>query len=1009
MELILKRIRTYFVVLFMSLLTTSLLWAESPGAGKTLPEMTADIGGKTGTMVLSQLDVDVKINGFIAETKMTMTFYNPHNRDLEGQLYFPLPEGATVSGYALDIKGQMVEGVVVEKERGRVVFEKIVRRKIDPGLVEWGEGNNFKTRVYPMWKKGCRTISVRYLSETIYKNKQTLYHLPLNYGRKVDKFSMRIEVIKAPYKPEIQSGGPDDFSFIQCRDSYVANTIGKNVLLDKEIIIRLPGKEKQPLKVEKSSDGYYYFCLRDTDTGWKKNRNTHSIKPKRITVLWDASSSMGRYPHQRELNLLRSYIAGLKQTVSVRLVFFRHRKSKPKTFHIAKGNSDALIDEIKNVAYDGGTCMASISPSNNPETPDIYLLFSDGNSNFGKEKPVGFKAPVYIFSGASTANDPLLRGLAAQTGGSYFNLNGMTEKNILEAVGHSPYSFISASYRSGTISETYPQTPQPVRDSFTLAGKLTTDKTQITLNYGVKGKILKKITFTVSRKQATKGEGLRTFWAQQKLAELMIFCEKNRKELLRTGKRFGLVTPGTSLIVLESLAQYIQYEIPPPTSLPHMRDEFFRSVPWKKNKPNSNKTEKLEEVIYKWNQRVAWWNKKNFTLSKESIKSVVKVKRRERFLTELGRMGVFIDKSSVVGHLLGLKPPAPPLPIPPPPAARRSGPRPKRKELSPARLIHPIFIPGIENEAANTPPGVIFLKKGNPSAPYLAKLKNAAPSRVFQEYMKQKKEYGNSLDFYLACADYFSQRGQKSIGLQVLSNIAEMELENVALLRVLGHRMAQLGYLEFSAAVFKKVLILKSQEPQSYRDLALVLARLKKYKKAVKLLYHIITHYWDRFDGIETVVLMEMNNIIARAKAKGITGFGVDSRLIKRLDVDLRIVLTWNTGVTDMNLRITDPLMEKHDYLRKLSTIGGKLSGNVEEGYGPEEYVVKKAPEGKYKIYVNTRGRWPRAPITLQVDIFTDYGRKNEARKSITLSLTGGNNNIYVGEINVRTSVSDDS
>ncbi|MCX6554010.1 MAG: VIT domain-containing protein, partial [Candidatus Aminicenantes bacterium] len=121
--------------------------------------------GKPEPLLLSGLAIDVRIVGAVAETRMTMLFHNPSDRQLSGDLYFPLPEGATVSGYALDINGAMVDGVVVEKEKGRRVFESLSRRRIDPGLVEWVKGNHFKTRVFPIPARGGRTVMVHYLSE----------------------------------------------------------------------------------------------------------------------------------------------------------------------------------------------------------------------------------------------------------------------------------------------------------------------------------------------------------------------------------------------------------------------------------------------------------------------------------------------------------------------------------------------------------------------------------------------------------------------------------------------------------------------------------------------------------------------------------------------------------------------------------------------------------------------------------------------------------------------------
>ena len=70
---------------------------------------------KSESLQIASVSTEIGITGGFAETRMTMTFYNPHYRQLSGDLYFPLPEGATVSGYALDIDGVMVDGVAVGK------------------------------------------------------------------------------------------------------------------------------------------------------------------------------------------------------------------------------------------------------------------------------------------------------------------------------------------------------------------------------------------------------------------------------------------------------------------------------------------------------------------------------------------------------------------------------------------------------------------------------------------------------------------------------------------------------------------------------------------------------------------------------------------------------------------------------------------------------------------------------------------------------------------------------
>ena len=83
------------------------------------PALMVEENERSKPLKISKVDVDVRIHGFVAETRMTLVFHNPQNRPLAGDLYFPLPVGSTVSGYALDVNGVMVDGVVVDKDKGR--------------------------------------------------------------------------------------------------------------------------------------------------------------------------------------------------------------------------------------------------------------------------------------------------------------------------------------------------------------------------------------------------------------------------------------------------------------------------------------------------------------------------------------------------------------------------------------------------------------------------------------------------------------------------------------------------------------------------------------------------------------------------------------------------------------------------------------------------------------------------------------------------------------------------
>ncbi len=251
----------------------------------------------------------------------------------------------------------------------------------------------------------------------------------------------------------------------------------------------------------------------------------------------------------------------------------------------------------------------------------------------------------------------------------------------------------------------------------------------------------------------------------------------------------------------------------------------------------------------------------------------------------------------------------------------------------------------------------------------------------------------------------------------MLSNIAEMELENAALLRVLAHRLAQWNLLDLCILIFEEVVKMRGEEPQSYRDLALVLARRAEtqypekqqststaadFTRAIELLYHVVLNRWDRFDEIELTALLELNRIIPLAKQAGVTDIPVDERLIKPLDLDIRIVMTWDADLTDMDLWVTEPSREKAMYNHSLTTIGGKVSKDFTQGYGPEEYLLRRAMPGPYKIETNYYGSGAQeliGAVTLQADLFTNYGRPNEQRQSVTLRLKESKETIPVAEI----------
>jgi len=241
--------------------------------------------------------------------------------------------------------------------------------------------------------------------------------------------------------------------------------------------------------------------------------------------------------------------------------------------------------------------------------------------------------------------------------------------------------------------------------------------------------------------------------------------------------------------------------------------------------------------------------------------------------------------------------------------------------------------------------------------------------------------------------------------VRVLTNLAEMDLENRHILRILGYRLLQARAAALAIPVFRKVLELSPEEPQSYRDLGLALAADRQYQPAIDTLYEVVVKPWHgRFPDVEIITLAELNAVIATSGAN-LDVSRVDPRLVKNLPLDLRVVLTWDADNTDIDLWVTDPNGEKAFYGHRLTYQGGRMSLDFTGGYGPEEYSLKRAKPGKYKVeaqYYGDRRQAVTGPTTLQVKLATRFGTAEQSEQSITLRLKGRQETVFVGEFEVK-------
>jgi tetratricopeptide (TPR) repeat protein len=293
--------------------------------------------------------------------------------------------------------------------------------------------------------------------------------------------------------------------------------------------------------------------------------------------------------------------------------------------------------------------------------------------------------------------------------------------------------------------------------------------------------------------------------------------------------------------------------------------------------------------------------------------------------------------------------------------------------------------------AATAPSATISVAGWNPKVPYLKNLRTVPLAQAYARYLRLREKYAEQPSFYIDVCDYFIQKKQPQLAIRILSNLAEMQLKDAALLRVFAQKLLQLKEEKLAIDVFKAVIDLRPEEPQSYRDFGLALAQMGNYNQAVKQLYKVVKQSYDgRFEGIHLIALNEINHLIAQ-HPKEIDTKGIPEYFLVQLPMDIRIVLNWDADNTDVDLWVTEPNQEKCMYSYKLTSNGGRISNDFTQGYGPEEYLIRNAPKGTYRIqahyYGNHRPTLSGKAI-LTVQFYQYYGTPYEVKREVTRRLS---------------------
>jgi len=577
------------------------LWLKA-FKGKTSNEsigsLVAKVDGRNVPLTVGQHKVTVDIRDQIARTVIEESFVNHSGGVLEGVFHFPLPPGASIAGFGMWIGDKLVEADIVEKQRAREIYETILQEKRDPGLLEWTGGNIFKARVYPIFAHSEKRITISYTQV-----------LPQKGGRYRYSYGLQSEMLQLhPLRElaiDVKVNSTAPLKNLTCpthparldrtaHSAHVEFSAQEHTpTRDFEVVVEADGKQADVVLIphRRGEDGYFMLQLTPPAGGDEERDILPDGEPLHVLVLADTSASMDARQRAVQAQFVSALLASLtsKDTVNLAACDVECDWVFEKAMPAASGNLAALRQFLSRRTSLGWTdldkAFASALRQCEPNTHVIYV--GDGIVTTGDADAVAFTKRLrqlyeeqgrlgtfHAISPGSSYEAGVLKAIAALGGGSVRHVGGeqtptAVALELLGEITQPALRDLKVEFRGVRTASVYPeQLPNlPAGAQQILLGRyLPEGRDQIgeVIVTGTRGGKSVRFSASVPLKDAERGNSfIPRLWARMHLDHLLEQggSPSIQSEIIALSEQFQIITPYTSLLVLESDADRERFAV----------------------------------------------------------------------------------------------------------------------------------------------------------------------------------------------------------------------------------------------------------------------------------------------------------------------------------------------------------------------------------------------------------------------------------------------------------------
>lgn len=532
--------------------------------------------------------VTIQIKEQVAVTTVEQEFYNPQERRVEGDYVLAVPENASISDFRMEMNGEPVQGELLDKEKAEKIYQDIVRKSRDPGILSFQGRGMIRARIFPIEPKSTQKIRIRYEEILKYDKGVCRYEYALATDKlckkPIDFVKIAISIssnsqLRNIYSPSHEINVKRDTNF-----EASAKYSEENVTPDQDFVLLFNVSDNSVgmnLLTYKENDEDGFFLLLAAPKVTQEGEAT----PKDVLFVLDKSGSMKQNDKIKQAKgALEFCIRSLNPNDRFAVVAFSDEvESLVKMTSANRSELDKALAEIGKIDASGGTNINEalndtfkLIPESDGKRPVYILFMTDGLPT------VGVRDINTILGNASNWNKKRCRmftfGVGYDVNTNLLDQLSQTNKGLstyvkpsedIEASVSSLYSKISdpaltdlkLDFGSIEVNKMY---PKELPDLFSgsqlvvLGRYKGGDSSVVALsgNVGDKTQTFKE-EFSFARNN-TRPEYIPRLWAARRIGFLMNEIRQNGKndelvkEIVDLSKKYGILTEYTSFLVTET-------------------------------------------------------------------------------------------------------------------------------------------------------------------------------------------------------------------------------------------------------------------------------------------------------------------------------------------------------------------------------------------------------------------------------------------------------------------------